>query len=67
MLAVPEATSQQVSPSTALNFTHIPSKSYPQDSSPSTITKYSIDTSYTLGQMLSSWEKYEFHNKMTAI
>nr|CAG4647292.1 EOG090X0AVR [Megafenestra aurita] len=57
VLAVPEATSQQVSPSTALNFTHIPSKSYPQDSSPSTITKYSIDTSYTLGQMLSSWEK----------
>lgn len=44
-------------PGTGLNFTAIPVNSFPEGSSPSEITKYSIDTSFMLGQMLSSWER----------
>ncbi len=44
-------------PGTELNFTKIPSSSYPEGSTASDITKFSIDTSFLLKQMLSSWEE----------
>lgn len=50
--------SMQPRPGTALNFTPIPEVSYPEGSSAAEITRYSIDTSYSLGTMLSQWQKY---------
>nr|CAG4643412.1 EOG090X0AVR [Ilyocryptus agilis] len=41
---------------TGLNLTKIPEKSYPLGSSAAEITKYSLDTSYVLEQMISCWE-----------
>nr|CAG4637252.1 EOG090X0AVR [Ceriodaphnia reticulata] len=49
--------SMHVKPDTELNFTNIPPSSYPEGSSASEITKFSIDTSYMLKQMLSSMEE----------
>ena len=48
----------QLKPGTELKFTKIPSRSFPEGSSAMDITKYSIDTSYILEQMLSRWERY---------
>lgn len=44
-------------PGTELNFTQVPSRSFPEGSSAMDITKYSIDTSYILEQMLSNWQR----------
>ena len=44
-------------PGTELKFTEIPLQSYPEGSAANDITKYSIDTSFVLNQMLSTWEK----------
>ena len=47
----------QPKPGTALNFTKVPVSLYPVGSSAMEITKHSIDTSYILEQMLSTWER----------
>lgn len=44
-------------PDTEIRFTAIPECSFPVGSTASQITKYSLDTSYILEQMLSSWGK----------
>lgn len=50
----------QPKPGTALNFTKVPVDFYPVGSSAMEITKHSIDTSYLLEQMLSTWERSAF-------
>lgn len=47
---------RQENPLMALNFTEIPKNSFPKGSSAGDITKYSMDTSFVLQQMLSLWE-----------
>jgi A1 cistron-splicing factor AAR2 len=47
----------QPKPGTELNFTKVPTSSFPEGSSATDITRYSIDTSYILEQMLSTWER----------
>nr|CAG4638646.1 EOG090X0AVR [Cyclestheria hislopi] len=49
--------SMQERPGTELRFTSIPSESYPEGATPSQITKYSLDSSYVLEQLLSCWQK----------
>lgn len=49
--------SMHARPGTALNFTAIPENSFPEGSSASEITRYSLDSSYTLERMLSQWDK----------
>lgn len=48
---------RQENPLMALNFTEIPKNSFPKGSSAGDITKYSMDTSFVLQQMLSLWER----------
>ncbi|KAI9553869.1 hypothetical protein GHT06_019139 [Daphnia sinensis] len=48
--------SGQTNPGTALNFTEIPKNFIPKGASAGDITKYSMDTSFVLEQMLSLWE-----------
>ena len=44
-------------PDSEIRFTNIPECSFPVGSTASQITKYSLDTSYILEQMLSAWGK----------
>nr|CAG4634981.1 EOG090X0AVR [Alona affinis] len=44
-------------PGTSLNFTSFPESSFPQGSTISEITRYSIDTSHVLRQMLLQWQE----------
>lgn len=43
-------------PGTELRLTHLPLESYPKGSTPAEITKHSLDQSYTLESMLSTYE-----------
>ena len=49
--------SMHARPGTALNFTSIPENPYPEGSTSSEITRYSIDTSHVLRQMLLQWKE----------
>lgn len=44
-------------PGTELRLTPLPCESYPKGSTPAEITKHSLDQSYTLESMLSTYEK----------
>ena len=44
-------------PGTELRFTKIPETSFPEDATASDITRYSIDTSYSLDQLLLKWDR----------
>nr|CAG4650381.1 EOG090X0AVR [Sida crystallina] len=44
-------------PGTELRFTQIPELSYPDGATASEITRYSLDMSFVLGQLLKKWEK----------
>ena len=44
-------------PGTELRFTKIPETSFPEDATASDITRYSIDTSYSLGQLILKWDR----------
>lgn len=52
--------SMNARPGTALNFTPFPATSFPKGSTTADITRYSLDTSHILRQMLLHWEKLIF-------